>query len=54
MPAEDQELARAYSAGNYRQVIAQLYEVVARARTANHYRAGPTGPTSQIGRDDAR
>ncbi|SKV05611.1 Uncharacterised protein [Mycobacteroides abscessus subsp. bolletii] len=37
MPAEDQELARAYSAGNYRQVIAQLYEVVARARTANRH-----------------
>lgn len=35
MPAEDQAVARAYSAGNYRLVIAQLYEVVARARTAN-------------------
>lgn len=32
MPAEDQDLARAYSAGTYKQVIAQLYEVAARAK----------------------
>jgi hypothetical protein len=32
MPPEDQEIARAYSAGNYKQVIAQLYEVAARAK----------------------
>lgn len=34
MPAEDQATARAFSAGNYRLVIAKLYEVVARAHTA--------------------
>lgn len=33
MPAEDQDIARAYSAGNYKQVIAQLYEVAAKAKT---------------------
>lgn len=32
MPAEDQELARAFSAGTYRLVVAQLFEVAARAR----------------------
>lgn len=32
MPAEDQELARAFSAGTYRLVVAQLFEVASRAR----------------------
>lgn len=35
MPAEDQELARAFSAGTYRQVIARLAAVGVRAEAAN-------------------
>lgn len=34
MPAEDQQTARALSAGNYRMVIAQLYEIAAAAKSA--------------------
>lgn len=34
MPAEDQDMARAFSAGNYQQIIAELYSVAARAKTA--------------------
>lgn len=35
MPAEDQEISRAYSAGSYRLVIAQLHEIVAKAKAMN-------------------
>lgn len=35
MPAEEAEMARAFSAGNYRQVIAELYSVAAKAKSAN-------------------
>ena len=34
MPPEETEMARAFSAGNYRQVIAELYSVAAKAKTA--------------------
>lgn len=33
MPAEDQALSRAFSAGNYRQVIAALYDLADRCKT---------------------
>lgn len=33
MPAEDQALSRAFSAGNYRQVIAALYDLAERCKT---------------------
>ncbi|NOR03674.1 hypothetical protein HGK72_26850 [Mycolicibacterium fortuitum] len=35
MPAEEIEMARAMSAGSYRQVIAQLYDVARKAKTTN-------------------
>lgn len=35
MPAEDREMARAFSAGNYSQIIAALYDVATKAKTAN-------------------
>lgn len=35
MPAEDQEQARAFSAGNYRQVMSELYGIATRAKAAN-------------------
>ncbi|KAB7761779.1 hypothetical protein [Mycolicibacterium mucogenicum] len=35
MPAEDVEMARAMSAGNYRQVIGELYAVATRAKASN-------------------
>lgn len=35
MPAEDQEQARAFSAGNYRQVMAELYGIATRAKASN-------------------
>lgn len=35
LPAEDRDMARAYSAGNYKQVIAELHEIGARAKAQN-------------------
>lgn len=38
MPAEDRAIARAFSAGNYQMVIAQLHEIAATAKRAGHTR----------------